>query len=271
MDLSGMFAPTSQTSDGSGSGSGGSGGTGAGAPTNLSGSGNVQQAYNYFLGKGLKDYQAAGILGNLAQESGVDPTRAQAGGPGRGIAQWGTGPGSGQRWDALTAWAKGQNRDPMSLSTQLDYMWNVELAGAYAGVLAQLKGTANVTDATTVFEQGYEAAGTPAMANRISYAQKVLASKGASYARGTQNIARSQLALLHRGEAVVSAADNYSSNPYNKGGAQGNASVVHLNFKSGSIVLQVPPGSSQQDMDGIAKQFVAAISKPQLLASVRSK
>ena len=89
-----------------------------------------------------------------------------------------------------------------------------------------------------------------------------------SFARGTQLVARTQLALLHRGEAVVPAADNYSSSPYNKGGAVGGSSpFVQLNFKQGSVVLQVPPN---QDMDKVAKQFIAAISKPQNLAIVRS-
>ena len=92
------------------------------------------------------------------------------------------------------------------------------------------------------------------------------------YARGSQLIDRTQLAMLHRGEAVVPAADNYSTTPYNRNGAMGNgAPIVHLNFKPGSITLQVPPGSTQQDMDTVAQQFVAAIAKPQILASVRSK
>ena len=52
---------------------------------------NDQAAFDYFLGKGLTNYQAAGIVGNLDQESGVDPTAVQSGGPGRGIAQWSVG------------------------------------------------------------------------------------------------------------------------------------------------------------------------------------
>jgi len=270
-DLSGMFLGTgggaaSQTSDGSGSGAGGSGGTGSGKPTSLTGSGNAQQAYNFFISKGLKDYMAAGILGNLAQESGINPGSAQAGGPGRGIAQWSVG----GRWDTLVAWAKAQNRDPNSLATQLDFMWSQELNGTESGSLAALKGTSNVSDATTVFEQQYERAGIPAMSNRIKFAQNILSSKGAGYARGTQLVARTQLAMLHRGEAVVPAADNYSSSPYNKGGAVGGSPIVQLNFKPGSVVLQVPANASQQDMDAIAKQFVAAVSKPQNLMAVRS-
>src|SRR5260221_12348293 len=56
---------------------------------------NSRTAFDYFLGKGLTAVQAAGIIGNLMQESNVDPTAAQPGGPGRGIAQWSVG----GRWD----------------------------------------------------------------------------------------------------------------------------------------------------------------------------
>jgi hypothetical protein len=263
-DLSGMFMSSgttkSQSSDGSGSGSGGSGGTGSGSPTKLNGSGNVAQAYNFFLGKGLKDFQSAGIVGNLAQESGVSATSKSPGA--FGVAQW-TPP------DALYAWAKAQNRDPSSLATQLDFLW-YQLNSNEKGALVMVQGSTDASSAAQAFEKGYERAGIPAMENRIKYAQNVLSSKGGNYARGTQLVARTQLAMLHRGEAVVPAADNYSSAPYNKGGAQGSSPIVQMNFKPGSIVLQVPANSNQQDMDNLAKQFIAAVSKPQNLASVRS-
>jgi len=271
-DYSGMFATpssasaNSQTSSGGSSpAAGGSGGTGAGTPTNLTGSGNAQQAYNFFIGKGLKDYMAAGIVGNMAQESGVQPNQSQiGGGGGYGVVQW-TPP------TALQAWAKANNRDVTSLSTQLDFLW-YQLNSTEKGALAMLQQSTDASSAAQAFEQGFERAGIPAMANRIKYAQNVLASKGASYARGSQYIARSQLALLHRGEAVVPAADNYSAIPYNRGGAAGSGGgpIVHLNFKQGAIVLQVPATSSQKDMENIANQFIAAVSKPQVLAALRS-
>src|SRR4051794_15363078 len=50
---------------------------------------NDKVAFDFFLGKGLTPIQAAGIIGNLDQESGMSPTISQyGGGPGRGIAQW---------------------------------------------------------------------------------------------------------------------------------------------------------------------------------------
>src|SRR5678816_3004847 len=54
-------------------------------------------AFNFFVSKGLTRVQAAGVVGNLIQESNVIPTAVQyGGGPGRGIAQWSVG----GRWDS---------------------------------------------------------------------------------------------------------------------------------------------------------------------------
>jgi hypothetical protein len=269
-DMSSLFANNKKQSSTNNSGNGGQGASSPGGGTgsdsggpNLNGSGNVQQAYNYLLGKGLSDFQAAGVVGNLAQESGVNPNSNQSGGgPGRGIAQWTVN----ERWQGVLALAKQRNKPPTDLGVQLDFLWS-EFQGQG---LSQVKAATDVSGATQAFEQSFERAGTPAMQNRINFAKNVLSSKGSHYARGSQLIDRTQLAMLHKGEAVVPAADNYGTTPYNRNGAMGGAVQVVLNFKAGSVVLQVPPTSSQQDMDNMAKQFVAAISKPQLLAAVRS-
>jgi hypothetical protein len=269
-DMSSLFANGKKQSSTNNSGNGGQGAASPGGGTgsdsggpNLNGSGNVQQAYNYLLGKGLSDFQAAGVVGNLAQESGVNPNSNQSGGgPGRGIAQWTVN----ERWQGVLALAKQRNKPPTDLGVQLDFLWS-EFQGQG---LSQVKAATDVAGATQAFEQSFERAGTPAMQNRINFAKNVLSSKGSHYARGSQLIDRTQLAMLHKGEAVVPAADNYGTTPYNRNGAMGGAVQVVLNFKAGSVVLQVPATSSQQDMDNMAKQFVAAISKPQLLAAVRS-
>src|SRR5262252_6610116 len=70
---------------------------------------NDRPAYDFFVSKGLTNFQAAGIVGNLDQESGVNPASVQfGGGPGRGIAQWSVG----GRWDTsnpnVLAYAKSQ-------------------------------------------------------------------------------------------------------------------------------------------------------------------
>ncbi|MFX5562785.1 phage tail tip lysozyme, partial [Acinetobacter baumannii] len=75
--------------------------------------------------KGLKNYQAAGIVGNLIQESSVNPNSIEyGGGPGRGIAQW----SGGGRWDSshndnMVWYASQHGLSPWSLTAQLDFIW----------------------------------------------------------------------------------------------------------------------------------------------------
>lgn len=48
----------------------------------------ARTAFNFLVSKGLTEIQAAGVVGNLMQESSVRPTAVEyGGGPGRGIAQ----------------------------------------------------------------------------------------------------------------------------------------------------------------------------------------
>lgn len=72
--------------------------------------------------EGFSEESIAGILGNLQQESGVDPTAMQAGGPGRGLAQW----SQGGRWDnggnSLIAFASARGLDPWDARTQVQFM-----------------------------------------------------------------------------------------------------------------------------------------------------
>ncbi|HEY1695290.1 MAG TPA: phage tail tip lysozyme [Polyangiaceae bacterium] len=139
---------------------------------------NDQTAYDYFVGKGLTNFQAAGIVGNLDQESGVNPGSVQAGGPGRGIAQWSVG----GRWDTdsndnCVAYASKEGLSDTSLTLQLDFIW-YELTTFSGYGLASLKASTNVTDATVAFETDFEGCGTCDQSTRISYAESVLSAYG---------------------------------------------------------------------------------------------
>src|SRR5579863_10246567 len=112
---------------------------------------NDKAAFDYFLGKGLVNFQAAGIVGNLDQESGVDPTAVQSGGPGRGIAQWSVG----GRWDTdandnAVWYAAQQGQSVDSLQLQLDFIW-YELTTFPNYGLASLIASTDVTSATIAF------------------------------------------------------------------------------------------------------------------------
>lgn len=62
------------------------------AGTKVRGNDNVAKMWNYFIDKGLSNEQAAGILGNIQQESGFSPFRQEDSqgwpGGGYGIVQW---------------------------------------------------------------------------------------------------------------------------------------------------------------------------------------
>ena len=137
-------------------------------------------AFDYFVSKGLSQDQAAGIVGNLMQESNVIATAVEYdGGPGRGIAQWSVG----GRWDTSSkdnvVWYAGQNGgNEWALQTQLDFIWYelTEIGYGYS----TLEASTTVSAATIAFEDKYEICGDCEQSQRISYAEEVLADAGGS-------------------------------------------------------------------------------------------
>jgi murein DD-endopeptidase MepM/ murein hydrolase activator NlpD len=177
--------------------------TGAGGgTTDLNGKDNIEKAFRFFISKGLSPEQAAGILGNLRQESNVSPTSnntaAKPSGPspgsiipgetwnGGGIAQW-----EGGRWTGpsgllnyvagkgdFAGKPQGDGKSWKVLDIQLSFMWG-ELTGAFPHNkqpgLSEVKKTNTVPSATIAFEEAFERAGTPNMPRRISLANETLA------------------------------------------------------------------------------------------------
>jgi hypothetical protein len=143
---------------------------------------NDKTAYDYFRSQGFTNFQAAGIVGNLDQESGLDPTISQQnGGPGRGIAQW----SAGGRWDSdpgdnVLAFAKQQNKSPYALDLQLDFiMFELNTIDYYG--LAKLRASTTIEAATTDFELDFEGCGIPAQCDadsRLNYAKSIFAAYG---------------------------------------------------------------------------------------------
>lgn len=163
---------------------------GAEGQINLVGKDNIEKAFNYFLSRGLTAEQSAGIVGNLIQESNVNPSadNPAAVGGGGGIAQW-----EGERWsgsDGLLAFAQQQGKPWNDLGLQLDFIWK-EMPNQYAGDVAALQailpgasGSTSSLDAVKMsqtaaiaaqaFELTFERAGNPQMQNRINYANQIL-------------------------------------------------------------------------------------------------
>lgn len=145
---------------------------------------NEKAAFDFFVTKGLSKVQAAGVVGNLIQESNVLPGSVQPGGPGRGIAQWSVG----GRWNAdhddNVAWyAATQGGSTGSLTTQLDFIWyELETFSAYG--LSKLRAASTITAATVVFQQDFEGCGQCEQSTRVSYAQQVLSAYGGGTSGG---------------------------------------------------------------------------------------
>jgi hypothetical protein len=132
---------------------------------------NAQAVYNTFRARGYSNAAAAGIVGNLQQESGVSPRSIQPGGAGRGIAQWGTGPGSGGRWETENAYAAAHKQNPWALLTQVNFLQQ-EMNQRGLGAGSAFAKSGNVANTTSQFQTAVEQSGdSPPYTTRIGYAQ----------------------------------------------------------------------------------------------------
>lgn len=141
--------------------------------------------WKFFTGKGYSPQATAGILGNMTQESGVDPTVIQGGGkgPAAGICQWENYNKKSARWKQLSDYATAKGKDWKDLQTQLEFV-DMELSGTgnvdtytstllkkYAGSYEAFKATTDINKATKLFEDSFERAGKPNMERRYAAAQ----------------------------------------------------------------------------------------------------
>lgn len=94
-------------------------------------------------------------------------------------------------------------------------------------------------------------------------------------ARGSYNIGATQLALVHAGERIVPAAENYAvSGRYSRGsGGPGGGGDIHLHFAANSIQLNPAASAfsgSGLDMQKAATDFVESLATPAVLTRLRS-
>lgn len=130
---------------------------------------NAAIAFDFFVKKGLRDYQAAAVVGNLQQESRIDPTENTGDeGTARGIAQW-----HGTRWKNLLKFAELEGTDPLTLRTQLEFIW-YELETVPSAGLAELNASTSLEDAVRVFQDLFERCGVCGTNARIAYARAAL-------------------------------------------------------------------------------------------------
>lgn len=175
-----LVASTALLATGATGCSGSAGGEPVVSSTSEALSSNEEAAYHFFVAKGLKDFQAAGIVGNLIQESGVSPTISEEnGGPGRGIAQW----SEGGRWNAshddnVEWYAAREGASRYSLTLQLEFIW-FELT-TYGYGYSELRGSSTLSEAEYAFQRDFEICGDCLQSTRLEYAEEVLRAFGGS-------------------------------------------------------------------------------------------
>lgn len=129
--------------------------------------GDKKKALEFFQSKGLSAFQAAGIVGNLIHESGLNTTIKGDGGKAFGIAQW-----HPDRQKGLKELAKLRGTDISDFDTQLEYVWQ-ELNSTEKKALDKLLNSKNTQEATMAF-MSYERPGNPQFQKRLSYANGLL-------------------------------------------------------------------------------------------------
>lgn len=155
---------------GAAGGSGGGGGRAAAAVAESMGAQiakALQQALN------LTPAQAAGIVGNLMRESGLNPRINEGGAVGlpRGVGGYGLAQWTGSRQTDLVRFAGGAGAAG-NLQTQLRFIIH-ELLGPESRALASLRRTTTPEEAAVVFDRDYERSGIKALPERRANARRV--------------------------------------------------------------------------------------------------
>ena len=111
----------------------------------------------YLESQSIPAVDASGIVGNLVQESQLNPTDANPG-TGFGMAQW-----SARWWQTVSAWISAQHQNPFSVGGQLMYIAANVTQGLdagrfseYAGLSSDLAGARTPQQAAIVWMNDYE-------------------------------------------------------------------------------------------------------------------
>lgn len=137
---------------------------------NLQGDEAAQYAFKYYTSQGIAPHIAAGMVGNLIQESGnfradvIAGTRKGDNGAATGIAQW-----HNDRLQGLLSYADKSGRNPYTLNTQLDYVLK---EATDRGDMKAVSAAKNTEEAANIFAKTYER---PAFVdkNRATYAKQL--------------------------------------------------------------------------------------------------
>lgn len=142
-----------------------------------------EQVYTYLRSRGYSKAAACGILGNMYQESGVDPYSCadDPSSPSAGICQWESYRDKNGRWKALSDYAASKGKPWTDLKMQLEFLvWEIEggestcvyLMNKNYGGIGAFKTATSPAWAAEAFEKCFERAGIPRLEKRIAKAEE---------------------------------------------------------------------------------------------------
>jgi hypothetical protein len=150
---------------------------------------NAQMAMGLLQGLGYQPHQAAGIVGNLMQESHVNPVGPSGDhGTAHGIAQW-----RGSRWTNMLNYAAHTGGNPNSLATQIGFL-DHELKTQYPRAYNALMNSHSPEEAAGMFGLHYErprgaqtgiASNIDGYGNRVNTARAMLGMSPMAYAENS--------------------------------------------------------------------------------------
>ena len=183
------------------------------------------QFVEYFESQGIPANAAAGITGNLYQESGLDPTE-----PGYGLAQW-----NPSWWALASAWISAHGQDPQSAAGQLMYIaanLNQDVDGQefYSGLRSDMYGASSPQVAAIRWMNDYEqcqGAGPPGTLQfdpaglcmgeqRERYAAQALQAAGGASSVGSGLFVGAQLGGVCAGAYPLTGKIRGYTNPFEK-------------------------------------------------------
>ena len=140
---------------------------------------NIGNSYNFLVSSGYTAIQSAAIVGNLKQESGVEPRALNDTTAAYGIAQWTNG-----RKDSLLAksfYTSGDTDSSKELQVQLEYLLE-ELGGSEKKASDDLKAstTTDVKELAILFGTSFERYGSGEEGKRAEYAESIYTQYGST-------------------------------------------------------------------------------------------
>jgi len=130
----------------------------------------VGYVFGRLLERGYEPHVAAGLVGNLMQESGVglNPRAVGDGGNAFGIAQW-----NGPRRRQYMEFARRRGTDPANLDTQIAFL-DHEMRNSEAAAARRIRSATTAREAALVGSREFWRPGVPHNARRAGYAQDLI-------------------------------------------------------------------------------------------------